>query len=333
MNRVYIAKQAVVFFKCLVLASLLVTSVQWLATNASNWTFSHKGFFTASLPAPIENVSANIQKPLPSDSPAVKPLANPDTKPTRNWQVEDLALDAPSAIAVEIGNQPSKILFQKNAQIRLPVASLTKLMTALAVMQNLDLGKKITIDSAAMAQEGEQGSLQLGQTLSVKNLLYITLMESSNRAAFALSEVMGTDAFVSAMNEQAKNLGLTQTHFSDPAGLDVASHSSAKDLAVLSGYLFENYPLFREIVSQKEHSLYLDDGTLHHVLVNTNKLLGTDNIIGGKTGWTDKALGCFMVVQQNQKQGDDIIYIVLGTEDRFGQMQELVDWVGKAYTW
>ena len=238
-------------------------------------------------------------------------------------------IEAESIISVRINPELiANIKFSKNEEEKLPVASLTKLMTALVVLENYDLNKKITVSKLAMAQEGEQGNLKLGEALSVKNLLYITLIESSNRAAYAISEDIGEDKFILLMNNYSEKLGLKNTHFQDSSGLNSKSYSTAMDLAKLSAYLFENYPLFREIISLKEFDLYLDNGQLHRKLISTNKFLGEVNgIIGGKTGWTSEAKGCFMVVEKNNGSSDYTIHIILGAEDRFLEMQKLINWV------
>jgi D-alanyl-D-alanine carboxypeptidase (penicillin-binding protein 5/6) len=223
------------------------------------------------------------------------------------------------------------MLFEKNSQEELPIASLTKLMTALVVFSQYDLSSKVTIDQAAMDQEGEQGDLKLGQTLTVRDLLYITLIESSNRAAYALAEPMGQDAFVAHMNDYAANLGLNHTHFQDTSGLNPYSYSTTSDLLKLAAYLFKNYPLFREITRLKEYHLYQEDGSLHHTLVNTNQMLGEDGIISGKTGFTTEAQGCFMAIKKIDQKGSYIISIVLGSQDRFGEMKKILDWEDKAY--
>jgi len=243
----------------------------------------------------------------------------------------NLTINAESAISIEIAEGKSKILFEKNSQKRLPIASLVKLMTALVVLEKYDLSKKVVIDKSIMAEEGEQGNLKLGEVLSVKNLLYITLIESSNRAAYAISEVVGKDEFVALMNKKAKNLGLLNIYFKDSTGLDAGSYSTVQDIAKLSEYLFLNYPLFREIMGLKEFNLYLDNGLFHHKLINTNKLLGeVPGVILGKTGWTDFAKGCFMVIQDlSLKTGSHkyVIHVVLGAKDRFGEMKKLINYL------
>lgn len=230
-----------------------------------------------------------------------------------------------AAFAMTIKNGETAILFEKNKNEKLPVASLTKLMTALIVLENYDLDREITVSADAIMEEGEQGKLKDGQVISVKNLLHATLIESSNRAAYALAESIGIDSFVDLMNQRASELGLTNTYFADAAGLNPQSRSTAEDIANLSKYLFENYLLFQDIISKKNYDLYLSDGSFHHKIVNTNKMLGEMDIIGGKTGWTAEARGCFMAIRRNGNNGDYSIFVVLGADDRFGEMKKLIN--------
>ena len=246
-------------------------------------------------------------------------------------QSPDLTVDAQSYISMKINKDEEKVLLSKNEDERLPIASLVKLMNALIVLDNYDMKKKVLISPLAMKQEGEQGNLKLGEELSVKDLLYISLIESSNRASFALSEVMGINDFIIAMNSRAENLGLINTHFEDVTGLGDQSYSSAKDIAKLSGYMFNNYPLFGEVINLKEFDLY-NNGTLHHKLINTNKLLGeAPNVIGGKTGWTDFSRGCFMAIEKSLEGDGIIINVVLKSEDRFSEMQKLISLINTYY--
>ena len=248
-------------------------------------------------------------------------------------------LNALSAISVEIKQGEEKTVFENNSSEKLPVARLTKLMTALIVLEKYNLYQEIPISKLAMEQEGEQGVLIESERLSVSDLLYIMLIESSNRAAFALAEFIDTDYFMYSMNQKAIDLGMTQTHFEDSTGLNPKSYSTAQDLAKLSKYLFENYPLFKKIIKYQQYDLYRNDGTLHHTLVATNKLLGQYEIVGGKTGWTDEARGCFMVIRTQHNQGNTdensySIHIILGADDRFLEMSRLIQGIntGSSYT-
>lgn len=243
---------------------------------------------------------------------------------------ESLDIKVASAIAVRVTPLGEKTIFNKDEEKSLPVASLTKLMTALVVLEKYDLNQEVIVSELALKQEGEQGVLKSGDILSVKNLLYIMLIESSNRASFALSEIMGPEDFIETMNQTAKRIGLKNTYFKDSSGLDGASYSTSRDLVVLTRYLFEHYPVFKEIVAQKEFDLYSPSGAFHHKLLTTNKFLGQiENIVGGKTGWTTFSKGCFMIIQENPQTKSYVIYVVLGTEDRFLEMEKLINWVNK----
>ena len=233
-------------------------------------------------------------------------------------------VNASSAISVEFTLDSKKILFEDHANKKLPIASLTKLITALIVLERYNLDENIVIDSAAMAQVGDQGELVLGQNLSVKNLLYISLMESSNKSAYALAEVMGVNTFVEAMNQRAAELGLHNTHFTDATGLNPNSYSTAEDVAALSQYLYVHYPLFREIVGLQMYRLYTPDGLFHHTVINTNELLGQDNVVGGKTGFTREAQGCVMILQYNPENNNYKVYVILGAENRFLEVKKIM---------
>lgn len=261
-----------------------------------------------------EIFSAPVQASVgPEFSPLAvqEPMATPES------------IQVTSAISVEITGDDSTVLYEKDAQRPLPMASLTKLMTALVVLENYHLDDTVIVSEKSMEQIGVQGVIKLGEELSVKDLLYIALIESSNRAAYAMAEFMGVENFISAMNQRAKDLGLANTYFADVTGLSADSYSTAADIAQLSQYLFTNYPLFGEIVGLKEYNLYREDGTLHHTLANTNKLLGQEGIVGGKTGWTQEANGCMMAIVQ--KSPDTyMIHVVLGAEDRFLEISKLI---------
>lgn len=228
-----------------------------------------------------------------------------------------------AALAVHVaGGLSGRILLENNKDVRLPVASLTKLMTAWVALDRYNVSQKTLISAAAMAQVGEQGSLKEGEALSVRNLLFISLIESSNRAAYALAEIMGVENFVAAMNEKASALGMANTHFADSTGLSNDSYSTAQDIAMLSQHLFENYPLFKEIIRYRTYSLYVD-GIFHHTLENTNKMLGEHGVVGGKTGWTNEARGCFMAIQEHGRD-NYTLSVILGAEDRFLEMEKLI---------
>lgn len=328
MNQTSVVKNGFLVVGGLLAAIVVVILIRWVSPDVKNfldWKLSYdSGFFSAGLEASASGVlDLNESVPISSVN---------NVLPAKVLQDGDLTVNAESALLAEISNGSYSVLFQKDQNQKLPIASLTKLMTALVVLERYDLSQKVFISSEVMKQEGEQGELKEGQVLSLENLLYMTLIESSNRAAYALAQAMGTDNFILAMNQRAQDLGMTNTHFVDSSGLSPDSYSSAKDVLLLTKYLFENYPLFNEIIGLKEYNIYLNNGELHHKLINTNVLLGqVPGVIGGKTGFTDEAKGCLMVIQKNERDNNYLIYVVLGADDRFGQTMKMINWVRNPY--
>jgi len=254
-------------------------------------------------------------------------------------KVDGLQIKAKSAISVEVNkNGQERILYENNSREGLPIASITKLMTALVVFdlnETYDPSQLITISKEALGQEGslEYGDLLLGEKLSVENFLNLMLIESSNDAAFALAESISKSAFVDLMNYYAEDLGLANTKFFNPTGLDEiepgkeSNFSTASDLSLLAEYILKNYPQIFEITARKNYEIFSPDGTLRYFIPqNTNELLGEiSGIIGGKTGSTILANGCLLLVVDGKEKGSYIINVVLGSNDRFGDMRKLVE--------
>ena len=252
---------------------------------------------------------------------------------------DDLEIDAKAVILVKVSeNGNEKILLRKASQEPLAIASLTKLMTAL-VVYDLDEfyveSQSVEITKEAVEQEGQSkyGDLRIGEKLSVKNLLYIALIESSNDAAFALTEPIGRQGFVELMNLYSKKIGLESTYFVNPTGLESDSPeelknvSTARDVASLARYILENYPQIFEITSNQSYEVLNLDNTFHHFIPqNTNELLGeVPGIIGGKTGWTPQAGECLLIVLDDPNSDDYYISVILGAKDRFAEMRKIID--------
>lgn len=268
-----------------------------------------------------------------------------EIKPIRDYRVENLEINAKSAVSVFVIGDREKSLFDKNSFRQLPVASLSKLMTALVVLENYDLAKTIKISEEAFNQEGEAGKLEPGEELRVKDLLYVLLIESSNDAAYALANdynEITEEKFVELMNLEIEKLNLKDTHFINSTGLGIGNfnnYSNSEDLIKFTEYLLNYSPAdsqvnIWEILSTKEFALYLANGSFHHQLENTNELLGEiPLIIGGKTGWTPAAQGCLLLVLEAPKHQGFLINVILGSQDRFGEMKKLIDWTYQAYKW
>ncbi|MDP2946351.1 MAG: serine hydrolase [bacterium] len=249
-----------------------------------------------------------------------------NTLPKRNWTVPFLELEAQAALAIKTDG--SRVYYNKNIEMQRSVASLTKLMTAIIVLENYNLDEVIKIPLSAVRREGALGDLKPNESITVRSLLNIMLIDSSNDAAFALAEKR-TD-FVSLMNKKAKELGLANTHFSNPDGLDEpGNYSSALDIEIFFSYLINKYPEALEILKTKNMVVYSADGKIEHRLENTNELLGkVDEVVAGKTGYTDEAGGSLILLTKN-----NIITVVLGSPDRFSESEKLIQWLKEAYIW
>ena len=220
-----------------------------------------------------------------------------------------------------------QILDERNDREPLPPASLTKLMTALLVLEQNDLETRVTIEKGDLVGGATMG-LEVGETLSVEELLWGLLLPSGNDAAMALARKTAgsVDNFVQRMNERAKELGLTQTKYVNPHGLDATGHvTSAKDLLTLTKMLWR-YPLFRQIVGATSVTAG------GHALRNTNELLatlpGTDGI---KTGTTTKAGEC--LVASVDRNGHQVLIVILGSQDRYGDADKLYGLYRTGYSW
>jgi len=246
-------------------------------------------------------------------------------------------IGAKSAVSVLIKpNGEKEVIFSKNADERLAIASLTKLMSAYVVLNNLDLSKVITVSSDSIVNKGEHNGLSAGQTFKAKDLLYASMIESSNDGITALTQPFGKSPFINLMNMEAEYMGLNNTEFFNPSGLDPdsrnegANYSTAADLAILAEKMFQN-PIASEMLSLKEFDLYDVSGAFNHKSMTTNNILLYPaelkglQIIGGKTGETPLASGCLLLVAKNPRNGM-FINVILGSGNRFGEMEELANW-------
>jgi D-alanyl-D-alanine carboxypeptidase len=264
-----------------------------------------------------------------------------DALPLQKHEITDLELGARAAISLRINKDgQEKILFEKNADEKLPIASLTKLMSALVALENIDLGRAVVFSKVAASQEGEANYFHQAEIFYARDLIYSSLLESSNRAVQALAEVVGEKKFVELMNEKAKELGMENTLFFNPTGLDPEPWSSwphnfstASDLAILSQELFK-IDLIREIAQTKEKDIYQIGVGFHHRMINTNEFLGeVPDIILSKTGQTPLAEKCLIIGVKSPNSDGYVINIILGSSDHFGEMRKMIEWIKNAYRW
>lgn len=256
-----------------------------------------------------------------------------NTTPRRDWSTPALELEAQAALAMRFDG--SRVYYNKNMEVRRPVASLTKLMTAIVVLENYNLDDIIKIAKSDVKREGATGDLRMDETLTVRSLLNIMLIDSSNDAAAALARQRSN--FISMMNEKTEKLGLANTHFSNADGLDEKNNfSSAFDIAKIFSHLIFNHPLAADILRTKSMVVYSSEGDIEHRLTNTNELLGNiAEVQAGKTGYTGEAGESLILLVSGMEFGEknSIITVVLGSPDRFGESEKLIKWLKKAYIW
>ncbi len=287
-----------------------------------------------SKPVEEEAFLAPYTQPLINSAQAyILPLSEPSYIPYLDSNVPRPRVDAKAALVYDF--RASKFLYQESINTRLPIASLTKIMSAVVVLEKLTQSNVVIIPKEAVHIDGSKQDLFAGEQLTVGKLLQMMLVGSSNDAASALAwyaQTQGID-FVAAMNEKAKALGMEGTHFLDPAGLNDTGYSTASDLIKLVRATLRSRLIWDTLI-EKELQIKSEDGKTTHVIKNTDELLGViPGIIGGKTGNTDGALGCLILIVNLSQENDTIISIVLGSRDRFGDTQKIVEWVKTAYKW
>ena len=242
-------------------------------------------------------------------------------------------LDLNSRIALIYDRASGNILFEKNGKKQTPMASTTKIMTAIVVLENANLKDTVTIDSKAAGTGGSRLGLKKNDKITVNDLLYGLMLRSGNDAAVALAIHVGgsIDGFAQMMNDKAKEMGLTNSHFVVPHGLDNAEHyTTAFELAKMADYAL-NIEKFKEIVSTKVTTIYINGYAKS--INNTNQLLGSvSGVYGVKTGFTNGAGRC--LVSSCKRDDLDIITVVIGadtTKLRTSDTMKLIEYAFNNY--
>ncbi len=214
--------------------------------------------------------------------------------------------------AIVIDAKSKNVLFESNADEKRGMASTTKIMTALVVIENCDPEYEFVIPKEAVGIEGSSVYLQEGERLTVRELLYCLMLESGNDAAVALAICCSgsTDAFADNMNARADEMGLKSTHFANPHGLSDENHyTTARELAIITSIAME-YPLFREICSTQRMQVRYNGAKNGRTLVNHNKLLfGYEGATGVKTGYTSADGKC--LVSSAERENLHLIAVTL----------------------
>ena len=232
---------------------------------------------------------------------------------------------AKSAILIEVST--GQVLYAKNATERRAMASTTKIMTAMLTLEQPHLDEYFVVDPEAIKVEGSSMGLMEGDSVSLRVLAYGMLLPSGNDAANAAAKKIGgtEEAFVEMMNVRAQELGLNDTHFVTPSGLDAEEHySTAKDMAMLAREALKN-SAFREICSQPNAQVEFGNPPYQRWLKNSNKMLTSyEGAIGVKTGFTDEARRC--LVSAAERNGIALICVTLNDPDDWQDTAALFDY-------
>ncbi|OGY64372.1 MAG: hypothetical protein A3I89_03005 [Candidatus Harrisonbacteria bacterium RIFCSPLOWO2_02_FULL_41_11] len=246
----------------------------------------------------------------------------------KNWEISEPDLKIKAGIAKDLTTGTEFYIL--NPYDRWPIASLTKLMTAIIAIEEVGINKKTIISEYAVNSEGVAGNLKAGEQYSVSDLLKTMLAVSSNDAAVAIAEFYGTENFIEKMRLKASALNMFQTSFSDTTGLSFLNQSNIEDLIKLIQYIYKNHPSVFGITAQKKVRIFEESGRIEKELLNINFFASSrTDFLGGKTGFIEESGS--NLISLFRHEGHDILIIVLGTNDRFGQTDLLYNWVKEAY--
>jgi len=258
--------------------------------------------------------------------PALPVQASPLPTAADRWKVEAAPRGGAGA-AVLLDWQTGEVLYARNAKQRRAPASTTKVLTALIALERGDLNDLVKVSRRAAYTEGSSMHVRPGEVYSLHDLLHGLLLRSGNDAAVAIAEHLAgsVEAFALLMNDRARALGATESHFVNPHGLSKPDHySTAYDLAVITRAALNN-PKFAEIVAQPARELTYEELERRTVLYNTNRLLGwVPGADGVKTGTTAAAGPC--LIASATREGQKLISVVLHASNRWRESADLLEW-------
>ncbi len=274
----------------------------------------------------------------PKDEKIVSPLVEGGREAINLWLPQDVLAsegfaDAPQITAESayfVDMDSGRVLYSKNPHSKLPIASVTKIMTIIVTLENHNFSDQIPVSETAANMEPDHMLLQAGEKLSVEDLIYGIFLVSANDAAEALAENTdgGTDNFVKAMNERAKMLGMNDTLFINPTGLEEDGKdqfSSAYDVALMSRYAIKQFPHLVDLSSTYHE--YIPATSTHQdydMYSGINLLTTYPGVMGFKMGYTPEA--GYTSVTLAQKEGHWVIGVILNSQDRRNEARELLDY-------
>ena len=224
--------------------------------------------------------------------------------------------------------QTGSVYAEKRATEKLPVASLSKLLTALVANETIHFDRTLTISADDQRQtEGTPGSIARSDTFTIGDLLYPLLMESNNSAAYALARYHGQNTFVRWMNDKARAIGMENTHMEDPSGISEKNTASASDLFKLMRYIHDSQSFILNMSREKSHTVTAENGR-KYALSNFNHFAGNPEFLGGKTGYTIAAKETMTAIFELHiaHATSTVAIVVLGSNDRKADVERLLAW-------
>lgn len=287
------------------------------------------------------------------EKPKAQAVDDPQYQPVRKAGVKDLVIPGAHA-SIIIDADTGTILHYNDGKKQRQIASLTKIMTAVLALENIkDLNEEVTIDEEAVYAAGTKigcpGSgycnsqrLKIGEKISARSLLQAALLNSANDAAIALGKhISGSqESFAELMNKKAKDLGLSDTHFCTPSGLEPDGresecYSSAYDIARIAAYSLRYNEIWKTFrFSPDNPTIVSSDGKIEHTLLNTlTNLQQIPNVVGGKTGFTPLAGYSLMAVVADPSLKHRVVAIILDDTTRWQDIKTMIKWTFESYEW
>jgi D-alanyl-D-alanine carboxypeptidase len=266
----------------------------------------------------------------PTPNLASPMLAAPESAHAPEWHMVGSKAIPEAPVAATAGlvidDKTGEVLAAKNADWSLPMASITKLMTAWVALDRAKPDHPVTVSATAAATPPTHMPLGEGEVLNVQDLLSMLLLTSANDAAQALADGLGGESsFIQGMNEKASKLGLKNTHFANPTGFDAdGHHSSANDLAILAHHLFIKHPELLPLMQQSKVIIGSSDKHKAYDVANFHQLVGVyPGFLGGKPGFTGNAGNCLLTLAE--RDGKKVLAVVLNSPDPAGESTKLLD--------
>jgi D-alanyl-D-alanine carboxypeptidase len=295
-------------------AQLLRTS--GVATTQSTGTPIDQGTVTAA-PDDTTDVTDSVQ------ATGISGDTLPKTESGGDILSGDTCTTPSASIVLAKDLDDGEVFFEKNSNHRWPIASITKLMAAVVVMDQYDFSQSVAITQEMHDAVAPYATFKVGEQYSINDLVRAAIVASSNDAAYGLASVMGEKEFIKAMNDKAQQLGMSETLYWEPSGLSYLNQSTANDLFKLMRYIYHTYPTLLETSRRSSVTVRdLASGT-RHTLKSTDAFAGTSAFYGGKTGTIDESGQNLLTLFE--KNGKLVMMLVMGSSDRFGDVEHMYD--------